>query len=215
MIEEYRSRQALLKEEEPRKIILDVIFVFLIILFTANIVIQTYWLSPVKVSGDSMQKTLSDGDWLYISKIKEPEVGDVVVFAKSAEVNYIKRIIALEGDAVRSKDGVVYVRKNGKTEWEKYTDENAYYNREPYGTYLDYSLRDIPVTKVGKGEMFVLGDNRWDSKDSRDIGLVKTSSILGVVPNWAIENKDSYGGYLSFVEKVSFWFAKLKERISI
>ena len=215
MVEKYGSRQALLNEEEPKSIIFDVVFAILVIFLLANIAIQTYWLSPVKVSGDSMQITLTDGDWLYISKIKNPNVGDVVVFAKSSNVNYIKRIIALEGDSVCSKQGVLYVKRNGKTDWEEFDDPHAYYSREPHGTYLDYGLRDIPETKVGKGEMFVLGDNRWDSKDSREIGLVKTSSILGIVPEWAIEKRDSYAGYLTFVEKVSAWFAEFKSRLSI
>ena len=210
------GREALLGNEEEKGFsFVDVLLIVMLLFLIVNIVVQSVWLAPVKVDGDSMNITLQNEDWLYMSKIKKPKAGDVVVFVKSENVNYIKRIVALEGDSVRSKNGIVQVKKKGSSNWVNFDDKHAYYSKKPYGTFWKYNAElgtyvDIPETKVGKGEMYVLGDNRWDSQDSRNIGLVKTSSILGIVPEWAIKHKDKYAGYLEFVEKVSTWFRKQK-----
>lgn len=206
------SRTRLLREEEKERLaFVDYLLIFLLIFMIANIVVQSYFIAPVKVEGNSMNVTLQNGDWLYMSKTMEPEVGDVVVFARSKDVNYIKRIIALEGDSVRSVKGVLQIKKKGEDSWVNFDDEHAYYFRKPYGTYMGYNLKDIPEIKVGKGQMFVLGDNRWDSQDSRTIGLIDTDTILGIVPEWSIKHRDKYDGYLNFVEKINEWFTKLKK----
>lgn len=211
MIDVKLTRRALLGEEEkPKPIILDILIIFLLVFMIANITIQSIWLAPVKVSGDSMNVTLNDGDWLVMSMRREPKHGDVVVFARSETVNYIKRVIALEGDELYGDEDGIHLKKKGSSEWVIISDEHAYYSkRENGGSSLSYTI--IPPTKVGKGEMFVLGDNRNDSTDSRDksVGLVKTSSILGVVPEWAIKHRDKYSGYLQFVEKVSDWLGRV------
>lgn len=212
MVDVKLTRRALLCEEEkPRPIILDILIIFLLVFMIANITIQSVWLAPVKVSGDSMNVTLNDGDWLVMSKIKEIERGDVVVFAINEKVNYIKRVIALEGDELYGDSEGIHLKKKGETEWVIISDEHAYYKQTQSVGSKPTTYTVIPLTVVGKGEMFVLGDNRNDSTDSRDksVGLVKTSSVLGVVPEWAIKHRAKYSGYLRFVEKVSDWLGKV------
>lgn len=212
MVDVKLTRRALLGEEEkPRPIILDILIIFLLVFMIANITIQSVWLAPVKVSGDSMNVTLNDGDWLVMSKIKEIERGDVVVFAINEKVNYIKRVIALEGDELYGDSEGIHLKKKGETEWVIISDEHAYYKQPQSVGSKPTTYTVIPLTVVGKGEMFVLGDNRNDSTDSRDksVGLVKTSSVLGVVPEWAIKHRAKYSGYLRFVEKVSDWLGKV------
>lgn len=207
MAELQLNRDSLLGKEEKESLsLLDYVLIILIVLLVANVLIQSFWLNPIKVDGESMMTTLNDGDWLYMDKLAKPERGAVVVFKRSETINYIKRIIAVEGDELYSKNGIIYIKKSGTNEFVVVDYDCPYYQSgKPQGTYKNYSLENIPLVKVGQGEMFVLGDNRWDSRDSREIGLVKTSSILGIVPSWAIERKDNYAWYLNLIENLNEW----------
>ena len=203
------SRESLLGIEVKEKIsLVDVLLVIVMILLVANIFIQSFWLSPVKVDGTSMLNTLQHEDWIYMDKIKQPERGDVVVFKVSEKVNYVKRIIALPGDSVKTDKGKVMVKINSQGEWLTIAEPYAYYeSNKPQGTYLN-SMIDIPQIILKEDEMFVLGDNRWGSKDSREIGPIKESSVLGIVPNWSIKYKEKYGVYLEFIAKVNTLLGK-------
>ena len=205
------SRERLLNKEQKEGFgFIDFLLIFLLVFMIANIVIQTYVLSPVKVDGTSMNATLNDQDWLFMSKVKEPSRGDVVVFEKSTGINYIKRIIALEGDEIYADAEGIHLKKSGESDWVIIEDEHAYYFQNPHHSYKDPTFTVIPRTTVGKGEMYVLGDNRNDSTDSRMIGKVKTSTILGIVPEWAIKHREKYSSYLSFVEKINETVKKVK-----
>ncbi len=211
MITSELDRGSLLGQEidEPRFSILDLILIAVIVLLIANILVQSYWLSPVKVDGESMMQTLQNEDWLFMDKLKKPERGDVVVFKYSKEVNYIKRIIGLPGDTVYSVDGVLYILEEGETEGYAFDDSHAYYMPgKPQGIYQDLSKADIFV-EVGEGEIYVLGDNRWGSRDSREIGTVKIETVIGIVPEWAIEKKERYSNYLNFIEKVNLRLSRV------
>ena len=201
------------QDEKEKFGIVDVVLIFIIAILLLSMVVQTYWLSPVKVDGSSMMQTLQHNDWLLIDKTKTPNRGDVVVFVYSKNINYIKRIIALPGDEIYSKNGVLYIIKNGSDIAEIIEEDYAYYMEDkPVGTYKDLSMKDIPHTVVGEGQMYVLGDNRWGSRDSREIGLVEMDSIIGVVPKWAINKKEEYATYLNFIERLNNWFNNLFKR---
>jgi len=122
------------------------------------------------VVGSSMKPSLYDGQRLLINKVvyslHEPEVGDVVVFEPphNQRADYIKRIIALPGDIVEVKMGVVYV--NGSP-----LDERTYIKELPR-----YSL---PQQKIPENEYFVLGDNRNNSNDSHNGWTVPRQNIVG------------------------------------
>ena len=143
------------------------------------ILIFTFAGRTVSVVGPSMEQTLTEGDRLIISKLfYTPKYGDIVVLRKDSFANYpiIKRVIATEGQVVdiRFEDeysnGVVYV------------DDVAL--DEPYITeeIFSASLQDFtgPLT-VPEGCVFVMGDNRNRSTDSRDkdIGCIDTRYIIG------------------------------------
>lgn len=126
------------------------------------------------VRGSSMVPTLSNGDKLLVSDLfYEPARGDIVVFKKD---NYddnkalVKRVIAVEGDVVNIDfdRGIVYV--NGEAVEENYT--NA-----PTNTKIDF----IGPQTVPKNCLFVMGDNRNASTDSRDkrIGMVDKRLVIG------------------------------------
>lgn len=153
------------------------------------LVIFAFVFRVVGVNGDSMNPTLSSGDWLTVSAItSEIETGDIVVITQPNSLNepLIKRVIAKGGDTVNIDfiEGIVTV--NGVALYEPYIAEKT----ELSGDYV-YPL-EIP-----EGYLFVMGDNRNDSLDSRfrTIGLIDERYVLGVaqarifpIGDWNINN---------------------------
>ncbi len=127
------------------------------------------------VQGLSMYPTLNNQDKLFINKLEYrlhgPHPGDIVIFAPPIKDRkkelFIKRVVAVEGDSFEIIDGKIYI--NGET------------IKENYITFEEYDDRDYPITAgvVPKGMVFVLGDNRNDSNDSRCFGYVSIKSIKG------------------------------------
>ncbi|KKK38636.1 signal peptidase I [Mesobacillus campisalis] len=134
-------------------------------------VVRTFFLTPIVVQGDSMMPTLENQERMIVTKIGEPKRFDIVVFHANEENDYIKRVIGLPGDHLEYKDDVLYV--NGKPYEEKYLKK--YKEENSFGGPLtgDFSA-DVP-----EGMIFVMGDNRRNSTDSRHIGPVKVEEIIG------------------------------------
>ena len=149
------------------------------------------------VSGSSMYPTLVDKDYLVLESnflYRDAKQGDIVVlytppFSENDEL-LVKRVIAVGGQTVDIdfNAGVVYV--DGQALDEPYTFEPTYLSYAEYGKALDY-----PVT-VPEGELFVMGDNRANSADSRyhqddsSHGLVPVSDVVGVglVKYWPLNH---------------------------
>ena len=142
------------------------------------------------VDGDSMNKTLEHGDVLITNELfYEPSRGDIVVFHLNNEYYnepLIKRVIATEGewiDIKRSGNGlVVKIYAADDTDFSDpfvYEDEYAYYSLLNTGW---TGLYDYPI-QVPEGCVFVMGDNRWNSSDSRSdkVGFVDKRIIFGHV----------------------------------
>ena len=145
------------------KIIRDLIpYVFIVFLV---IIIRTYIATPVRVDGNSMRKTLEDGDILLLYKMAKFERNDIIVLDEKEDNEIIiKRIIALPGETIKIQNGKIYI--NDK----EYNDEFA------YGDTSDYEQ----VT-LDEDEYFILGDNRLISKDSRYFGTITEDEIIGKV----------------------------------
>ena len=130
----------------------------------------------VIVSGPSMKNTLVDGDWLLLAGnvfYNDPKQGDIIVACKNSYDNgtpIIKRVIATEGQTVDIDfdEGVVYVDGVALDEPYTLTETNLFEGVA------------FPLT-VDEGCIFVLGDNRNESKDSRstEIGLIDKREVLG------------------------------------
>ncbi|KAB7708032.1 signal peptidase I [Bacillus aerolatus] len=139
-------------------------------------IIRYFIIAPIVVDGESMMPTLTDGDWMIVNKIGEPQRFDIVVFHAPEKKDYIKRVIGLPGDKVEYKDDKLYV--NGKYYEEPYLEE--YKKEEPIPLTPDFTLQELTgKATVPEGEIFVLGDNRLYSKDSRHIGTVRIDEVVG------------------------------------
>ena len=135
-----------------------------------------------QVKGDSMKNTLLNGEALIVSDLfYEPSREDFIVFHQTGELNepVVKRVIATEGETVQ-------IKHSYQTMTITITDTEGHKTvlQEDYMKYdgMPLYLREMTVT-VPEGYLFVLGDNRNDSKDSRhpDIGLVDERRVLGKV----------------------------------
>lgn len=146
-------------------------------------ILFTFVLRPASVVGESMLPTLQDGNWLITVPQKEYKYGDIIVFTPDEHMTnykgepqngepYIKRVIATEGQTVDINfiSGQVFV--DGKE------------LHEPYILSATRESSDVvfPVT-VPEGKVFVMGDNRNNSRDSRTsgVGFVDEETILGKV----------------------------------
>jgi signal peptidase I len=142
-------------------------------------VIYLFICQPNKIQGASMEPTFYTGEYIFTSKVtykfRPLERGDVVVIhaPENYEIEYIKRVIGLPGDTLLFKEGEVYLNGNKLTE--PYISDKT-----PVWGFRAYAKEDQPFV-IAKGEVFVLGDNRPKSKDSREFGPIPISSIIGQV----------------------------------
>lgn len=154
----------------------------LLIAFAIAAFIRYFLFTPIVVDGDSMMPTLENGDRMIVNKfsykVGEPERFDIVVFHAPEQKDYIKRVIGLPGDYVEYKDDQLYI--NGEPIDEPYLDPYKAQISEGNLTY-DFSLKDIDpsLDVIPEGHVFVMGDNRRFSKDSRHIGIVDQKEIIG------------------------------------
>jgi len=123
---------------------------------------------PTLVRGYSMEPTLHQEERLLVEKLSyrfhAPQRGDIVVLKVVQEpIPLVKRVIGLPGETVEIRQGKVYV--NGQ-----HLDE-PYLQQAPYG--------NMPARQVPVGSVFVLGDNRNNSNDSRYFGVVPLDDIVG------------------------------------
>lgn len=162
------------------------------------LLLRTFVLTLALVDGASMEGTLHHGDRLYVNKLAyTPEKGDIVIIEteKHAKGPLVKRIIATEGDTIYIDPVTYEVYVNDKLLKEDYIKGNTKlptvkdsltgitigYAGELAETFAsrDYS-RENPI-KVGKNEVFAMGDNRENSSDSRDLGKFTTDEVMGHV----------------------------------
>jgi signal peptidase I len=139
-----------------------------IALVAALVVVKIFVAEPFRIQSQSMEPTLRPGDQALVWKLgaRSPARGDLVAFhaPRTGEI-LLKRVVAVGGDTVGLEDGVLVV--DGRRIREPYADPKA----------ID-SVYFGPV-RVRPGTIFVMGDNRANSEDSRDFGAVPTGRIIG------------------------------------
>lgn len=171
--------------------------VLVVIAFVVALLIKTFLLQAFYIPSASMEPTLVEGDRVLVEKLSyrwgEPERGDVVVFEKEfgalypvhddpwwedigsalkglfgfptgGTQDFIKRVVAVEGDTVEGREGRVFV--NGEPIEEPYLAEGT--ETSPFG-----------AVEIPKDMIFVMGDNRGNSDDSRAFGPIPVDEVVG------------------------------------
>lgn len=150
------------------------------ILLAASIflVIYIFFFRPFQVSGESMFSTFKNKEYILTNiisvKIHQPiNRGDVIVFKAPTDEDkdFIKRVIGIAGDSVMVENGDVYV--NGK----KINEES--YLDDDIRTYGGSFMKDGEPVTVPQDHLFVMGDNRPFSSDSREWGFLKIEDVIG------------------------------------
>jgi signal peptidase I len=175
--------------------------ILVLVAFAIAIIIKTFVVQAFYIPSESMQNTLLVNDRVLVSKFifrfKDPRPGDIVVFVAppsvttsltpppggisgffnslkeglglpSSQRDFIKRVVAVGGDTVQVKDNALYVNNVRK-------DEPYLKDHNP----ATMGMGDYGPTKVPKDNLFVMGDNRSNSDDSRMFGTISKSTVLG------------------------------------
>ena len=186
------------EQDEERRPFWRELPVLVVIAFVAALLIKTFLLQAFYIPSASMEPTLREGDRVLVEKVGyrfgNPELGDVVVFEREVAApfgaeqddsffddirngvkslfgfptegtqDFIKRVMAVSGDTIEGKEGRIYV--NGELVEEPFLPEGVV-------------TSDFPAYTVPQGEIFVMGDNRGNSDDSRSIGGIPESDVVG------------------------------------
>lgn len=175
----------------------------IVIAVVAALLIRSFIFEPVRVDGSSMDDTLANGEIMLVSKYdysttwlsffwqdngaKEnapritfggnPQRFDVVIcrYPGRGDTNFVKRVVGLPGDTIRLENGYLYVKEAGQEEEVRY--EEPYINDE----YRSGPLNTFRAYEVPEGKYFVMGDHRNNSNDSRSVGPIDRSMIVGHV----------------------------------
>lgn len=172
------KNEVITEQEEKNKPVQSLVEIVSIVASSmiAIMLLFTFVFRVVGVSGPSMQNTLHNGDWLLVSAfLTEPERGDIVIVTQpnSFDEPIVKRVIAVGGDTLDIDFSTATVYVNGEAIDEPYLGSPT--TNDEYGW-------QYPIT-IPEGEVFVMGDNRQHSTDSRSqaIGMIDNDYILGKV----------------------------------
>lgn len=186
---------------QKKKSVLREIAEWILLIVTAFLiasVIQSELFALTEVNMSSMKETLIEGDKLIMNKlaysVSEPKPGDIIIFLRDEPIDgvvgrasiyisditkklngefrrnrLIKRVIAVPGDEIEVIDNILYV--NGQKQDEKYARVDPFENKVLNGS--------LPKMIVPEGKLFVMGDNRGESLDSRSFGVIDRSWVEG------------------------------------
>ena len=162
----YDSAPRSIKRTGASRTLIAIIVVLLLLSVAATLYIRQF-----TVTGDSMEPTLMAGDRVFYVGFVQANYGDLVIFHAGETYGLvIKRVVGLPGDRIEIKADGSLIRNGAMV-------EEGYMIPDPYGNSA------MPETVVESGKLFVLGDNRAKSIDSRDIrvGQISLDSIRGIV----------------------------------
>lgn len=161
----------------------------MVIAVVVAVLLRTFVVGTYSIPSTSMVPTLQKGDRILVDKLSYDlhaiSRGNIIVFATPSDehcagppvADLVKRVVGLAGDTISLAGGHVYV--NGKLLAQPWLPEAARHETEPGPGPQPYALAQ--PYKVPKGDVFVMGDNRVESCDSRYWGPIATSSIVGQV----------------------------------
>ena len=159
------------QDKEYRRFMNWDFFLYLLTVLLIAFAIRAFVAEPIVVDGESMHPTLLDHEYMLVEKlsyyVERPERGDIIVcYYPGFTVSCVKRVIGLPGDEIYVWDGEVYI--NGDP-----LDESAYWD--------DYVRGNMAPLTVPENTVFVMGDNRNVSGDSRDpsVGPIPYEKVVG------------------------------------
>lgn len=167
------ARDELHKKDEPYKKAANSDFIiYLLTLMAVAIFIRTFIFEPVQCIGISMYPTLVGGEGMFTEKltytVSAPQRDDIIICRYPYHTEKcVKRVIAVPGDRISISDGAIYL--NGEK-----LDESAYWDG-----YIEDS--EMPEVTVPERSLFVVGDNRNNSGDSRHVGFIPYWQVKGKV----------------------------------
>lgn len=167
------AREELHKKDEPyRRAANSDFIIYLLTLMAVAIFIRTFIFEPVQCIGISMYPTLVGGEGMFTEKltytVSAPQRDDIIICRYPYHTEKcVKRVIAVPGDRISISDGAIYL--NGER-----LDESAYWDG-----YIEDS--DMPEVTVPERSLFVVGDNRNYSGDSRHVGFIPYCQVKGKV----------------------------------
>ena len=154
--------------------------------FIVAFVIKAFLFQAYYIPSPSMEPSLGIGDRVIVNKLSynlhDVNRGDMIVFDNPSETSgeisdLIKRVVALPGETLQVQDGKVYINGNLMIEPYLMDDETTGDFNTPTGCIS--SLETLNVCVIPDNHVFVMGDNRWNSRDSRIFGPVPVESIVG------------------------------------
>ncbi|NBJ69178.1 MULTISPECIES: signal peptidase I [Clostridia] len=136
------------------------------------------------VEGESMEPTLDDGNLLMVNKfvydLTEVDRFDVIVFRANEKEDYVKRVIGIPGDTIQYQNDKLYI--NGDYVEEDFLQDYAQATLSNKPQTGNFTLKEVTgETKVPDGMLFVMGDNRGESLDSRSFGFISQAQLVGKV----------------------------------
>ena len=167
------AREELHKKDEPyRRAANSDFIIYLLTLMAVAIFIRTFIFEPVQCIGISMYPTLVGGEGMFTEKltytVSAPQRDDIIICRYHYHTEKcVKRVIAVPGDRISISDGAIYL--NGER-----LDESAYWSG-----YIENS--EMPEVTVPERNLFVVGDNRNNSGDSRHVGFIPYWQVKGKV----------------------------------
>ncbi len=177
-------------------------------------IVRTYFFAPFQIPSGSMLPTIQIGDHIFASMYtygspipftdiklfkKTVKRGDIVIFPypQDPSIDYIKRAVGLPGETLEIRNDQVFINGELLDEPYAYFEPNERKSRQAQGLASTPSSRYRPV-KIPQGKLFAMGDNRYNSADSRFWGFVDIDTITGKgqIIYWSHDpNKSIFNGY--------------------
>ena len=160
--------------------------------FIIFLVVRVFFFSNYVVDGHSMEPYLVEGDKLIVDRgvyqFASIKRFDIIVFHANSKEDYVKRVIGIPGDVITYQNDKLMINEKVYSEPYLKKSDNPYFSQQMTG---DFTLKELTgVERIPAGKVFVLGDNRLESMDSRHIGLISMERIIGKVDlkYWPLSN---------------------------